>query len=274
MSDPRRLAFDGETALATLRGKIDARHFTPGTDAQVIAPVAPLLPKPGAGRAKDLIYGEPITLIAQHGDHSFVQSKRDHYVGYVLTQSIGAQHPPTHRIIARSSHAYTQPDFKSEPSAALSFGSEVRAHSSTDRFLETDLGHIPREHLANLDTQHDPVTLAERFLGTPYLWGGNSAWGIDCSGLVQAALHAAGHACPRDSDMIFDEFGIKLMNSAQRQRGDLVFWKGHVGILRDADTLLHANAYHMAVASEPLEQAIARIGAQEFGQVTGYRRVG
>jgi cell wall-associated NlpC family hydrolase len=130
---------------------------------------------------------------------------------------------------------------------------------------------VPRAHLAPV--AGDFVAQAERFLGAPYLWGGRSARGIDCSALVQLALLAAGREAPRDSDMQAALLGTELPARAALRRGDLVFWKGHVGIMRDRDTLIHANAHHMAVAAEPFGPAAARIAAAGGGPVTGRRRL-
>ncbi len=275
MTDRRRLGFNGHVALDSLRDQIDAKRFTQGSAASIHSPVAALIPEPGGGGlSKQLIYGEPVVVIERGAQHSFVQSQTDQYAGYVATSALGPVLTPSHRITAHASHAYSRADFKSPVQAGLSFGSRVQALGQTERFIETSLGYIPRQHLTPIsDLAPDPVTYAEQFLGTPYLWGANSAWGIDCSGLLQTAMLACGRDCPRDSDMQFAELGTFLINCAYPKRGDLVFWKGHVGIMRDEATLLHANAYHMAVASEPLDQAIERIGAQEFGAVTGFKRL-
>jgi cell wall-associated NlpC family hydrolase len=122
-------------------------------------------------------------------------------------------------------------------------------------------GYLPARHLAPLDrVEPDFVAVAERFLGTPYLWGGKTNNGVDCSGLVQVALAACGMPCPRDSDMQERALGAPVA-LADSRRGDLLFWKGHVAIVRDAATLLHANAFHMMVAVEPIAEALARIEA-------------
>jgi cell wall-associated NlpC family hydrolase len=134
------------------------------------------------------------------------------------------------------------------------------------------VGFLPASHLAPLDHREtDFVAVAERFLGTPYLWGGKTNYGLDCSGLVQLALTACGIRCPRDSDMQERALGA-LVDMKNLRRGDLVFWKGHVAIVRDPKTFLHANAFHMAVAVEPIAEAIARI-AGAGSEVTSVKRL-
>jgi hypothetical protein len=178
-------------------------------------------------------------------------------------------------VAVRGTHLYPAPDIKREPLAALSFGARFRIVSETDRFMETAAGtFLPKSHLRPLERPfRDPVTVAQLFFGTPYLWGGNSGTGIDCSGLVQAALLAAGHACPGDSDLQEMAVGEPLAPGVPPERGDLYFWKGHVAMAVDGETLIHANAHHMAVAYEPIAAAIARIAAQGGGAVTLRRRL-
>jgi cell wall-associated NlpC family hydrolase len=156
----------------------------------------------------------------------------------------------------------------------LPFGARVSITGAAERFAVTQSGgHIPARHLAPVAAiEDDFVTVAERFLGTPYLWGGKTSLGLDCSGLAQVALTACGIACPRDSDMQEQALGAPLDANANLQRGDLLFWKGHMGIVRDPTTLVHANAYHMAVALEPIADAIPRIRASD-GPPTAVKRL-
>jgi len=273
-ADRRRLPFDGTTALSSLRDQVAAEQFTDGEDASVGAPIAPLWRTQTGGLDKDLIYGEPLTIIVRGPKTSFVQSGIDGYCGFTPSSALAQPIKATHRVTARSTHLYPAPDFKAAPRDSLSCGSLVLVGGISGAFAEILGGWLPLQHLSALDMPaKDPVAIAESFLGTPYLWGGNSGWGIDCSGLVQIAHLVCGLRCPRDSDMQEAEFGTRLPDGAAPQRGDLVFWKGHVGMMRDADTLLHANAHHMTVASEPLATAIARIAANEFGAATAFKRL-
>jgi cell wall-associated NlpC family hydrolase len=171
---------------------------------------------------------------------------------------------PTHRVSALGTWIYGAPDIKAPALMHLSLGSEVVVQRSDDRFAELDGGRfIVARHLNEKGrNSRDFVEVAERFIGTPYLWGGRSRLGLDCSGLVQLAMEAAGVSAPRDSDMQEAALGANVLIPADLEgldRGDLVFWPGHVGIMSDGVMLLHANAHHMAVVAEPLEIAVARI---------------
>jgi cell wall-associated NlpC family hydrolase len=166
---------------------------------------------------------------------------------------------------------------KLPPTCSVPFGARVAVTGAVERFaILKDGGYIPGKHLVPLKAvERDFVEVAERFLGTPYLWGGRTTLGVDCSGLVQAALNAHGVACPRDTDMQERAIGKAIFPNADLsdlERGDLVFWKGHVAIVRDPQTLIHANAFHMAVAYEPLHEAIARIRESD-GRPTSIRRL-
>lgn len=272
--DRRRLASNGRVAHVSLKGQVEADRFVEGQDMRVGAPLVDLLDAPGGRRDRQVIAGQLVRLLEARDGWAFVQAEQDGYVGYVPLSALCEPVVMTHRVSARSTHVYAQADFKTPEKEALSIGSLLRIESDGERFVETDRGFVPRAHLTEIESKSaDPVEVAALFLGTPYLWGGNSAFGVDCSGLVQAGCLACGIPCPGDSDMQEAELGVHLDNRTPLQRGDLLFWKGHVAWVVDAETILHANAYHMAVAYEGLSEAIARIEAQGDGPVTARKRL-
>lgn len=241
--------------------------------AQVIVPVLDLLRHADGPRDRQLLYGETVQILEAGNGWSHVQADKDGYRGHVPGTSLGPAQPPTHWISAPSTHIYRAADLKSPDRMALSFGSRVTVLSNAHTFAETPDGYIPGVHLTPVGTyMSDPLDVAAWFLGTPYLWGGNSRFGLDCSGLVQAAFLACGRPCPGDSPRQEQAFGPALPPGTAPRRGDLLFWKGHVAMVRDPDTLLHANAFHMAVSYEPLGPALDRIEAQGDGTVTSHRR--
>jgi cell wall-associated NlpC family hydrolase len=240
---------------------------------RIAVPVVDLLRRPDGPRDRQLLFGEPVSVLETLEGFSFIQSDKDGYVGYVPEHAVAEPIAATHRVTAPATHLYPQPDFKQHELAALSYGSLLRVTGTSGHFAETPMGYVPSCHIASIgDLAQDPVSIAELFLGTPYLWGGNSRWGIDCSGLVQTALIACGQPCPGDSDMQEREVGALLVPDSAPQRGDLLFWKGHVAMVCDPETLIHANAHHMAVVHEGLKDAIQRIAAQGDGPVTAHRR--
>lgn len=276
MMDPRRTPANDRVAAARLRGVVDAPSFQEGTPASVSKPLVDLLREPGGARDRQLCMGETVLIYEQFDGWAFVEVTRDGYVGYISVRDIGDAPDATHRVTARSTHLYESPDFKTPEKAAISFGALINLVGPVnERFAETGAGlYIPTAHLSLIDeVESDPVAVAERLLGTPYLWGGNSSFGTDCSGLVQMACLACGIECPGDADMQEQELGVPLFQDAPLQRGDLLFWDGHVAWMADADTLIHANAFYMATAYEPLEPALARIEAQGDGPVTTRKRL-
>ncbi|MFK7878669.1 NlpC/P60 family protein [Roseobacter sp.] len=241
---------------------------------RVTVPVADLHRTPTGPRDRQLIYGDPVTVLQHDGNWRLIKSEKDGYCGYVMADVLGAPAIATHAVTARMTQAYAAPDIKSSDRVTLSFGSRLTAIAETPIFIETELGHIPRQHLHRTsDTATDPIAVASLFLGTPYLWGGNSGWGLDCSALVQWACHACNIPCPGDTDLQQAALGRNLPEGTPYARGDLIFWKGHVALVMDAGTMIHANAGHMAVTEEGIEAGIARILTQGDGPVTGHKRL-
>ena len=240
----------------------------------VAVPLADLRAAPDGKRDRQLIYGEDFHVMETADGWAYGKAAKDGYAGYIRAEALAEQQVPTHFISARSTHLYPAPDFKIEETAALSFGARVTVLTVDERFAELSNGQfVPHQHLTPIGQLFDdPIEVAERFIGVPYLWGGNSIWGLDCSGLVQTALLGCGLACPGDAYMQEAETGEPIGDNVRPIRGDLFFWKGHVGLIRDENTLLHANAHHMAVVAEPLDEAIERIKTQGDGDVTSRRR--
>jgi cell wall-associated NlpC family hydrolase len=266
-----------DLAAEHLRGRVEAARFVVGSKRTVIDPQAPVRCAPtfDAELMTEALMGEIITVYEQNEEGwSWGQLDGDGYVGYVPTAALGTPgSAATHQVAAVRTLIFPGPSIKLPPTAALSFASAVTITGVTDNLAVTESGGcVPVRHLAPYGAiGPDFVATAERFASVPYLWGGKTSFGIDCSGLVQLALSAAGIVCPRDSDMQEAVVGQRIVIS-NLQRGDLIFWKGHVAIVRDNATLIHANAFHMAVAVEPIAEAIERIKAAG-SVVTGARRV-
>ncbi|HDZ82608.1 MAG TPA: NLP/P60 hydrolase [Roseobacter sp.] len=240
---------------------------------QVISAITELRQHPRGPRERQSLFGDELTILDEFGPWSYVQLTKDNYCGYMQSTAIGPQTPATHCVSARATHAYSQPDFKSADRSSLSFASRITVQDETARFAKTSLGYIPLQHLTLLtETSSDPAAIAHVFLGTPYLWGGNSSWGIDCSGLVQAALLACDMSCPPDSDQQKSQLGTSCPSGSEYVRNDLLFWKGHVALITSADMLIHANVHHMAVRYEPIDDAVHRI-ARTDGPVTAHKRL-
>ena len=279
--DPRLTPARPDLAARHLQGHVTAARFVDGVAREVVEPQAPLRrhPAPDAPLDSEALCGERVSVYETTGEGwCWGQFDADGYVGWLPENALAAPGPPaTHKVTALRTLVFPGPSIKLPPMAALPLGGRVAVARMQDRFAVTAAGgFLPGPHLAPLDVMEtDFVAVAERFVGTPYLWGGKTSLGLDCSGLVQIALTACGVPCPRDSDMQEAALGAAVDwrgDNVALRRGDLAFWKGHVAIVRDAATLIHASAHHMAVAVEPIAAAIARIG-QAGSAVTTIKRL-
>ena len=274
MTDRRLRAANAHVAAIALQGQVTAPRYVKGVAQQVIVPVADLCAAANGPRDRQLLLGEQVCVFDTQDGWSFVQVDKDGYVGYLNADQLGAVQTSSHWINAAATHLYLRADFKVKEAARLSLGATVAVTTTVDRFSQTPFGWIPTAHLSPVSSRPaDPVAVAEHLLGTPYLWGGNSRDGIDCSGLVQLACWICGFDCPADSDLQAASLGVEMDSDAQVRRGDLLFWHGHVAFAVDRDTLLHANSGHMATVYEPLEIAVDRIAAQGDGEITLRRRL-
>lgn len=278
--DPRITPARADLAAQRLKGKVTAARYVDGRLYEVVEPQAPLrlAPRPDAPLATEALAGERVTIYDTDAEGwAWGQLATDEYVGWLPANALtppGAL--PTHKVAALRTLAFPGPSIKLPPIAALSLGARLAVARIEQRMAVTVSGsYLPAAHLKPVDeNESDFVAVAERFVGVPYLWGGKTALGLDCSGLVQIALAACGTLSPRDSDMQERALGVPVAapEVSEFKRGDLVFWKGHVAIVRDRFTLVHANAFHMAVVIEPIREAITRIRSAG-SEISSVRRI-
>ncbi len=278
LPDPRRTPYRRDLAAAHLKGVVDAPRFAEGTPHRVRVGRAPLRTAPDLPRATtEILFGETFTVYDAADGWAWGQNGTDDYVGWVRADALeaGEGEAPTHKVAALSTFLYPLPDMKEPPLGVLPLTAACAVVEERGGFARLACGGWAfAKHLAPVDAvlETDPVATAERMLGAPYLWGGRTPMGIDCSGLAQIALACAGIAAPRDSDMQRGEVGEPVPAGEAPRRGDLVFFPGHVALMRDAATLVHATAFTMTVTVEALEAVIARTDPTRGGGLLGVRR--
>jgi hypothetical protein len=274
--DPRVTPARPDLAAKHLEGKVTAARFVEGTLYEINDPVAPMrrTPESDAPLDTEALMGERVTVYEMTDEGwAWGQLENDDYVGWLPASALV---PPaltrSHKVSAVRTLAFPGPSIKLPPLHGLPFGARLELDRIEGALAFTSAGYVPFRHLVPVaDKGSDFAGVAERFLGSPYLWGGKTSLGIDCSGLVQVALNACGIHCPRDTYMQEAALG-QIAHVADLRRGDLIFWKGHVAIARDEATLIHANAFHMAVAVEPIAETVARI-REISSEVTSVRRI-
>lgn len=272
--DPRVIPARGDLASRALEGVVPAKTYADPRAMTAIVPAAALrrAADPWSEQVDQLLFGEVFEVLEEADGYAWGQARRDGYVGFVETGVLAPAGPPaTHRVAAIRTYAFAEPSIKSRALGPYSINALVAVEAREGRFAKAaNSGWFVEAHLAPIGMfETDPVAVAERFLGAPYLWGGRESLGVDCSGLVQQALLACGKAFPRDTDQQ-EAAGVAVETLA---RGDLVFWTGHVAMMLDATRIIHANAFHMATAIEPLAETRARYLANGVGEPTAYRRV-
>ena len=276
--DPRLTPARGDVAADFLRAVVKADRYEKGSRQQVIVPRTPLhgIPDSTAQMTTELLMGERFTVYDTVDGWAWGQAEQDDYVGYLPAEALGPDDTtPTHKVGVLRTFLYADADLKSPVQGAISLGAQVTALETEGDFTETAHGYVFTQHLIPVDqTEPDYLTTAVRFVGTPYLWGGRTSLGLDCSGLVQIVLQMAGFPCPRDSDMQAKGLGEALDPHVPRlERGDLVFFPGHVGMMLDEGTLLHANAWDMMVSPHPLRYVIAEVSKKHEQPITAIRRL-
>jgi cell wall-associated NlpC family hydrolase len=263
MADKRVTPARRDRAAAHLKGQVEAARFVEGEEAVVARGRVSLRASPStdASQVSELLFGEAVTIYERKNGWAWLQAKADSYVGYAREDGLGPCAKADARVVLPLAPLLSAPDVKAPLIDLLPLNALVQRQNQEGSFVAVAKGYVPARALAARDAvAADFVKVAEQFVGVPYVWGGRTFEGLDCSGLIQIALQAAGICCPRDTDMMERAIGDPIAREGAK-RGDLVFWKGHMGVMRDGETLLHANAFFMQVTSEPLATALARIAA-------------
>jgi cell wall-associated NlpC family hydrolase len=273
--DARQTPANGVVAHESLLGLVEQHRFVAGEWTRTSSPLVDLCRTPAGPRDRQIAQGQRFLVLEHRDGWAFGQCARDEYVGWIVETSLGDDFDATHWVSAAATHLYPAADFKQREIATFPLGAEVKIVGTQGAFSVTsDGGFVPSCHLSALGVYRtELIAVASLFLGTPYLWGGNSYAGIDCSGLVQVACLSCGISCHGDSDQQMLNLGVLLPAEIALERGDLLFWQSHVAWVADPFTLLHATARPMAVILEPLADAVARIMAQGDGAVIARKRI-
>jgi len=271
MADKRVTPARADLAAAHLKGQVDAPRYVEGEKYSIGIGRASLRVRPSDDAAQDseLLFGENFTVYDRSDGWAWGQAANDLYVGYVKEDALTAPFVGKARVSALLAPLFAAADLKTPVRDLLPLNAQVSVRQRHGDYVDIGHGFVHQRHLEP-GSEKDFVAVAQRFVGVPYVWGGKTAAGLDCSGLIQTALQAVGQSAPRDTDMMEKALGETVKTASQR--GDLVFWKGHMGVMLDAQMLLHANAFHMQVAIEPLNEAVTRI-EKICGPVTAVKRL-
>ncbi len=272
--DHRLTPANQNVACSTLRGQIEHNNFVEATNYQVNVPFVDLLGAPSGERKRQLIYGSKVKYFGETDGWAFIQNAYDNYVGYVPRETVNLETNKSHIVSAPLSHVFSEPNIKAKNIETLPLAAKVSGKTVENGFLEMELGWIPVRHV-KLKTEfaNNPVEVSKLFLNSPYLWGGNTSLGIDCSGLVQVSMLLCGLSCPGDSDQQLAKLGQNIAVDTAQKKGDILFWKGHVALALNARQVVHANAYHMSTVIEELSEVEFTIKKQEGNEIIARKRL-